>query len=275
MDTSVVAIYVVCDEVIKVLNIKDDLQAQMSTSEIVAFAVLASKLFYGNHRLTRWVCDKAGYFPKMLSESRLNRRLHKIPWNVWVAIFRFLALVFKAENPSDEFAVDSFPVACCAKQRIDRRKFLKEREYIGYAPSKKKYFCGVKVHMIVTGKGKPVEFAIRPASNSDVTVLWGMEIDLPAGSRLYADGAYNCYDLEDILLEDSQIHLLAKRKQINSKRKRSVEDEFCISSRRQIVETAFSCITSLLPRSIRVSTCQGFLMRVMGSILAYSIDCLL
>lgn len=275
MDTSVIAIYVVCDEVIKMLNIKDDVQTQMSTSEVTAFAILASKLFYGNHRLTRWVCKKAGYFPKMLSESRLNRRLHKIPWNIWIAIFRFLALVFKAENSTDEFCVDSFPIACCAKQRIDRRKFLKEREYLGYSPSKKKYFCGVKVHMIVTGNGQPVEFAIRPASNSDVKALWGMEIDLPTGSRLYADGAYNCYDLEDVLLEDSQVHLLAKRKQVNSKRKRSVEEELNISSRRQAVETAFSCITRLFPRSIHVSTSQGFLMRVMGAILAYSIDCLL
>ena len=144
-----------------------------------------------------------------------------------------------------------------------------------YAPSKKKYFCGVKVHMIVTAEGKPVELEIRPASNSDLTVLWGMEIDLPADSKLYADGAYNCYDLEDILQEDSKIQLLAKRKQLNSKRKRLPEEEFRISSRRQIVETAFSCITSLLPRSIRASTERGFLLRVMTAILAYSIDCLL
>lgn len=275
MDTNIIAIYVVCDEVLKMLGIKDDSQALMSTSEVAAFTIMSSKLFGGNHRLTRWVCKKVGYFPCLLSESRLNRRIHKIPWEVWVAIFRFLALVFKAENLTKEFAVDSFPVASCAKQRIDRRKFLKERQYIGYAPSKRKYFCGVKVHMIVTGDGKPVEVEIKPASKSDLTVLWGMEIDLPIGSKLYADGAYNCYDLEDILEEDSQIQLLAKRKQLNSKRKRQAEEEFRISSRRQIVETAFSCITGLLPRSIRASTERGFLLRVITAILAYSIDCLL
>ena len=129
--------------------------------------------------------------------------------------------------------------------------------------------------MIVTANGKPVEFSIKPASNSDLTTLWGMEIDLPAGSKLYADGAYNCYDLEDILQQDSQIHLLARRKQLNSKRKRTAEEEYLISSRRQIVETAFSCITSLLPRSIRASTAHGFLLRVMTAVLAYSVDCLL
>jgi hypothetical protein len=49
--------------------------------------------------------------------------------------------------------------------------------------------------------------------------------DLPHGSKLYADGAYNCYDPEDVLKEDSKIQLLAKRKQLNSKRKRQLEEE--------------------------------------------------
>jgi hypothetical protein len=142
MDVTVVAIYVVCDEVLKMLEIKDNSQALMSTSEVAAFTIMSSRLFSGNHRLTRWVCQKTGYFPNLLSEIRLNCRSHSAPWSVWVAIFRFLALVFKAENSSNEFAVDSFPVASCAKQRIDRRKFLRERQFIGYAPSKKKYFCG-------------------------------------------------------------------------------------------------------------------------------------
>lgn len=43
-----------------------------------------------------------------------------------------------------------------------------------------------------------------------------------------------------------------------------------ISSRRQIVETAFSCITSFLPRYIKVRTEQGFKIRVMAAVLAYS-----
>ena len=42
-----------------------------------------------------------------------------------------------------------------------------------------------------------------------------------------------------------------------------------ISSRRQIVETAFSCITSLLPRYIKAHTEQGFLIRIMAAILSY------
>lgn len=271
MDTTVIVIYVVCDEVFKALGFEDDSQARMSTAEVVTFAVIAGRIFCGNHKRTRWFCRKARYFPNMLSESRLNRRLHKIPWSIWMAIFRFLALVFKKSNTDQEFAVDSFPVECCKKQRIDRRKLFLGKRYIGYAPSKQKYFCGIKVHMIVTGRGEPVEMALEPASKNDVGVLWGMEIDLPPHSTLYADGAYNCYDLEDLLAEESSIQLLARRKHPNSKRRRTREAEKTISSRRQIVETAFSCITSLLPRTIRASTDRGFLLRIISAVLAYSL----
>ena len=42
-------------------------------------------------------------------------------------------------------------------------------------------------------------------------------MDIPENSVLYADGAYNSYDLEDILIEDENVLLLAKRR-INSER---------------------------------------------------------
>ena len=37
-----------------------------------------------------------------------------------------------------EFAVDSFPVAFCQKNRIDQRKLFLSRKYLGYAPLEEK-----------------------------------------------------------------------------------------------------------------------------------------
>lgn len=125
--------------------------------------------------------------------------------------------------------------------------------------------------MIVTIYGEPVEMLFKPASLSDLAVLWTM--NLPENSIIYADGAYNSYDLEDILLEDENILLLSKRR-LNSERPHPEGIEKEISSRRQIVKTAFSCIAGLLPRFIRVRTEDGFKIRVMASILAYSMSLL-
>jgi hypothetical protein len=40
MDVTVGAIYVVCDEVLKMLEINDNSQALMSTSEVAAFTIM-------------------------------------------------------------------------------------------------------------------------------------------------------------------------------------------------------------------------------------------
>ncbi len=125
--------------------------------------------------------------------------------------------------------------------------------------------------MIVTSEGKPVEVLFKPGAVSDVKVLWEMKLDIPPDSKLYADGAYNCFDLEDILKEE-QITLLAKRGCKAKNRVRTPIEEREISSKRQIVETTFSCITNLFQRTFKFCTEQGFLIKVFCAILAYSVS---
>ena len=271
MDGYAVTVYVVCDEILRLIGISDHHQAVMSNAEVMAFAIIAAKLFSGHHRRARWICKQLGYFPKVLSNSRLNRRIHQISWPIWEVVFRILALAFKQQSEQHEYAVDSFPISCCQKNRIDKRHLFKGWQYIGWSASKRKYFCGIRAHMIVSvSRGEPVELLFRPGSESDVKVLWEMDLELPAGSLLYADGAYTCFDLEDILEEDEMIDLLPKRGRSIQRRLRPQEDETRISSRRQIVETAFSCITDLFPRNIRARTEAGFMIKLMSAVLAYS-----
>lgn len=270
MDEDVIKIFVVCDDLLKGIGILDDPQAQMSNAEVMSFAIISARLMNGNHQRTRWLCLHLRYFRKVLSPSRINRRLHQLPIQLWAILFRCLAQIFRKRTTSLEFCVDSFPVHSCAKSRIDRHKIFVGKEYIGYAASKKRYFCGLKVHMIVTSQGDPVELYIRPASENDLSVLWKMSLELPKGSTLYADGAYNSYELEDILREDEGLLLLPKRRS-RTARRHTPELERTISSKRQRIETTFSQITGMLPATIRARTQKGFLIRLIGTILAHCI----
>lgn len=125
--------------------------------------------------------------------------------------------------------------------------------------------------MVVTNQGRPIEVHLRPGCESDVGVLWTMELDIPPDALLYADGGYNSFDLEDLLREE-KIQLLAKRGSKAKKRVRSTLAEAEIRSKRQIVETAFSAIVNQLPRYIRCRTEQGFLIKVFCFILSYSVS---
>lgn len=221
-------VYVISEEVLRILNVEDDSQSKMTNAEVITFAILTAKFFSGNYKMARYISKKLGLFTNILSNSRLNRRIHNIAWTYWHAVFRFLSYLAIQSEETCYFAVDSFPVPYCQKNRIDKRKRFLTPAYLGFAASKKRYFCGIKVHMIVTNQGRPIEMQFKPGAESDISVLWTMELDIPADMMLYADGAYDCFDLEDVL-KDESIHLLAKRGAKAKNRLRQLAEEKEIS----------------------------------------------
>jgi hypothetical protein len=74
------------------------------------------------------------------------------------------------------------------------------------------------------------------------------------------------------VIADEIIQFMAKRGVKTKNRLRSKEEEKSISSRRQIIETAFSSILHQFPRYIRSKTEKGFLLKVYCFILSYSIS---
>ena len=106
METFAIVVYIVSDEVLRILRSAD---AQMSDAEVITFVLITAKYFKCNYKISRYFCKKLRLFSNILSNSRLNRRIRKIPWDRWNGIFRFLALIFK-NTSNDNFAVDSFPV---------------------------------------------------------------------------------------------------------------------------------------------------------------------
>jgi hypothetical protein len=126
---------------------------------------------------------------------------------------------------------------------------------------------------MVTKSGQPVEFFLTPGSFGDVSVLDQFAFDLPEKSKVYADKAYNNYEMEDLLNEAANIQLLPIRKK-NSKRSLPPYIAFVQHHYRKIIETAGSLINRLLPKKIHAVTPCGFVLKVTLFVLAYSINCL-
>jgi Transposase DDE domain len=220
--------------------------------------------------------DEYGYVEKAISKSRLNRRLHAIDPCLWKGLFALLAEVFKHERSEQTYVVDSLPVAVCDNIRIRRCRLYPPEEHAGafrgYIPSKRRYFYGLRVHLVVTEAGEPVEFSLVAGSEADVSVFKDLELDLPGGSIILADKAYTDYDYED-LLEEVGLHLKAQRKK-NSKRPMPLWEEFLGKPIRQHIETVFSRLSALFARKIHAVTPRGFELKIVWSLLAFSIQCL-
>jgi hypothetical protein len=172
--------------------------------------------------------------------------------------------------------VDSLPVAVCDNIRIRRCRIYPLEEYgeafRGYISSKRRYFYGLRVHLVVTGAGEPVEFSLVAGSEADVSIFRDLQLDLPEDSIILADKAYTDYDYED-LLKEVGLHLKAQRKK-NSKRPMPVREEFLSNRVRKYIETVFSGITNLFSKKIHSVTSRGFELKIVWFLLAFSIQCL-
>jgi hypothetical protein len=71
-----------------------------------------------------------------------------------------------------------------------------------------------------------------------------------------------------MLLADNDIRLLAVRK-ANFQKSHHPSTQYLIASRRKHIETAFSGITKLMPKSIHAVTAEGFLIKLIAFIWAY------
>jgi hypothetical protein len=277
MNDTITTIYYLCDEFLKAIRHRDDPQARLSTTEIMTVPLVAATFFGANIDKSRLFLEKYGYMPDMISKSHLNRRLHAIEPSLWQGLFTLLAEDFKLNNPDQTYVVDSLPVQACDNIRIRRRCRLYPLEehagaFRGYIASKRRYFYGLRVHLVVTGAGEPVEFSLVAGSEADVSVFKDLELDWSEGSIILADKAYTDYDYED-LLEEVGLHLKSQRKK-NSKRPLLAWEEFLGKPIRQYIETVFSKLTNLCSKKIHAVTSRGFELKIVWFLLAFGIQCL-
>jgi hypothetical protein len=274
MELEITTMFVLCDELLAAMGDREDPQIHMSNAEVILVSLTAARFFHGHIRNAQAFLAEHQYVLNMLSESRLNRRLHAIHEGVWCQLFCLLAEAAKAENSSQEYCLDSFPVPVCDNIRIKRAKLYQGEAFRGYIASKHRYFFGLRVHMIVTADGQPVEFLLRPGEEADVSVYQEVNFDLPDGAECYADKAYNVYAFEDLLKEAVGITMKPARKKNST---RATDPYYVVHYEQYVrkrVETAFSQITNFFPKHIHAVTRKGFELKVIFFILAYAIEVL-
>lgn len=264
-----VAIYCFFDDYLKIGRPKEDSRRKINDAAIITTAMLAARYFHGNLiSASNYMQQHHGI--RKLDKSNFNRHLHRLA-AVISAVFFALGQSLKELNTDSKYLIDSFPVAVCKNIRIARNRLLGEEAYRGYNASKREYFYGFKVQVVTTSDGIPVEYFIVAGSVHDATAFRSMNIDLPQGSELFGDSAYGIYELEDFHKECNGITLQMERKK-NSKRKDTPAEAFIKKCWRKRIETTFSEITAFFPRHIHAVTPQGFLLKLVTFIFAYTLD---
>ena len=80
----------------------------------------------------------------------------------------------------------------------------------GYIASKKRYFYGLRVHLVTTTARLSVEMMLAPSAEADISAFRRLPLDLPPQARIFADAGY-LDQHEEALLADAGIQLIAHR----------------------------------------------------------------
>lgn len=268
MPLKIITIYCFCDELLKALGRRDDPQARLSDAEVMTVALVAAEFFVGNHQASLAFLSGHGYIPAF-SKSRFSRRLHAIPEALWQFALSALARL-RRDGGAGEAIVDTFPVPACRNARIKRCRLYRGSAFRGYNASKREYFYGLKVCLVVSASGRPAEALLAPGSCADVAALRAMDLDLPDGTTLYADGGFLDRPLERALQDEAGLRLVVPRR-------RNMKDQldgclaYVCSVVRKRVETTISQVTERLARSVHAVTPRGFELKVFLTVLAFAI----
>jgi hypothetical protein len=272
MVTQIITIYCICDDFLKGQYYHDAPNTHMSTAEVMTTMLVAARFFGANLEHARVFLQEHHYIPRMLSKSRLNRRLHALPSSLWMSLFGQLAEGFKATAPQEPYLIDSFPVPIIDNIRIKRTKLFRAPGFRGYNASKRRYLYGLKVHLLSTSQGKPVEFLLTPAAMHDLKAMKHFDLDLPVGTQIYADKAYTHGAWAEYLALHADIELLAQPKK-SMKRQETPAQAYLRGRARKRIESAFSTLTALFPRHLHAVTEDGIVLKVIALVLAFAISC--
>jgi hypothetical protein len=264
------AIYCFIDDLLKAMQHREDSRTEFSDAELLTAAIVAMLFFGGNFEHSRSFLHSSGMMPRMLSRSRLSRRLSRRS-DLIERVFHQLGLTIKALNLESRYSLDSFPVALCDNIRISRCRLAQGREFRGYLASKRRYFYGVRVQVISTVEGVPVEFCVLPGRLSDIEGMAALPLALPVGADVAADAAYTYYEWEDAWAQTDGVRLLVGRKANSKRRDVPVVHDYKQWLRRRI-ETVFGEITKLFPKKIHATTLAGFILKISLFLFAYQID---
>jgi len=185
-------------------------------------------------------------------------------------------------------AVDSLPVAACDNYRICRSRLYPRRKhgeaFRGYIACKKRSFSGapsqalllrrsfygLRVHLLMTTAGLPVEVMLAPASQADIRAFRRLPLALPPDAYIFADAGYLDQHEEALLKEAAEVHLVAQRR-AKTKTPLAPWLSYVARRKRKYIETVFSQIAAALGRTVHAVTPRGFELKVFLTVLAFTL----
>jgi hypothetical protein len=263
-DTYIVTVYVIIDDLLRVMNYQDDGRAEVSAAEILTVAVIAAKYFQNHHERALEMLIALGYM-RTLSGSRFNRRLQALRDWVWQVAEVVGALL--AEGTV--FIVDTMPIPVCKRVRAKRGRKVQGPAYAGYCAAKHEHYFGWQLHLVCDAYGVPVAFELLPAAWDELVPVQDLLAELPPGSQIVADKGYVSQKDELLAYVSGGVRLIPKFRK--NMRGNSQQDARLIRQHRSIIETVNSQLEKMGLQRLHARTNSGVALKVLASLIALAL----
>jgi hypothetical protein len=257
---TIVTVYVVIDDLLKLMNYADDTRARLSAAEILTVAVISAHQFQNHHERTLGVMSGLGYIGHF-SVSRFNRRLHALG----EVLMEIVTVLSELLAEGTVYIVDAMPLPTCRWVRRNRSKKVNGRAYEGYCASKKERFFGFQLHLVCDAYGVPVTFDMLPAKWDELVPVQHLLADLPDGSLVVADKGY-VSQKDELISAAAGVRLIPKYRK--NMRGNSRKDRNLIRQHRSTIETVNSQLEKMGIQRLHARTQLGFGLKVIASLIA-------
>jgi hypothetical protein len=265
----ITAIYCIVDDLLKISGKKFDSRARLTDSEIITICIVAALSFGGTWLYSMNFLYEYGYISTKIDKSRLSRRIVQLS-SAADEIFQAISHSFTQLFSEKEYIIDSTTLEICDNIRIKRCRMLQGKEFRGYKASFRRYFYGLRLQLLTTVQGVPVDYLITEGSLHDGHAMKEMDFDLPAESVIYSDAAYTDYNFEDKMNESKNIQWLSQRKS-NTKRPRRGGKQYRINKMRKRIETVFSTFKNMFRRKLQAYDIESYMRKIRFFIYAFQL----
>src|SRR5215204_932827 len=273
LDSFLVSLYVLVDDWWKLEHSSEPPKAGrpalLTDPEVITLAILAQwPRFRSERDFWRFAwAHLRSYFPKLCSQSQLNRRIRALESEL-----RLSQLAFARElaEPSAVYRVmDTTLIPAIVRVRASRKGLFCGQATFGRSASKTEWVYGFKAALVVDPDGVITAFGLAPAASDE----------RPIGEALLASDRYGAYLADkgfagvewERLWMELYGALVAATPKDNTHRAWSKADRRWASGRRQIIEGVIGQLKDFfcLERH-RAKTLQGLLARLAAKVAAYT-----
>ena len=218
-------------------RLSNNSEPNFTDAEVLSIAMMQGYFGCANLKKTYLlvVANADGAFPHLCGYKQWMARLHKL-----TPLVGGLVIESSRENrESDDFyLMDSKPIPVCHPLRHGRVRSLRE-DGAYFGKTKKGWFFGFKLHVIVNRHGRVLGAIFTPANTNDrdPAIALGWSVD---GGLCLGDLGYRGEEFRDLMMEQTDLLLITPADGKDQRHYRAL-----ISSLRERVETTFSQLWSL------------------------------